>query len=255
MPGLRSCRQALPGTPQCFANAAAQRFATRSKDKPEGAPIDLEESCSGCLQQLSGRNCSSATEQKHPRTSRSRKGAVPTWYEVFPRSGISQEGVHGNFRDCESSAVPRLMGFDVVYFRPTYIWALVRKGKIELYTEAAAHSPPAALGNRRFFFLREGGNTTSHSYPLAHSKISSPFARAESQASPSVLDDAFSVFPELTPYVRDTSRMVRQASPTAHTVPENPPRNTGHFSAGFESPQWGATRVGRIKDAVFRFME
>ena len=81
------------------------------------------------------------------------------WYEMFPRSCVSEPGRHGTFKDCEAQ-LPRIaeMGFDVLYFPPIHpIGRSFRKGKNN-NRRCAAGRTGQPLGHRR----GEGGHKAVH---------------------------------------------------------------------------------------------
>ena len=73
-----------------------------------------------------------------------------SWYEMFPRSQVSEPGQHGTFADAER-ALPRIadLGFDVVYLPPVHpIGVTNRKGRNNsLVAEPGDPGSPWAIGS------------------------------------------------------------------------------------------------------------
>jgi starch synthase (maltosyl-transferring) len=78
------------------------------------------------------------------------------WYEMFPRSQVSEQGEHGTFRDA-ARALPRIanLGFDVVYLPPIHpVGTSFRKGRNNtLVAQPGDPGSPWAIGSE------DGGHT------------------------------------------------------------------------------------------------
>jgi starch synthase (maltosyl-transferring) len=148
---------------------------------------------------------------------RARFGA---WYELFPRSGASEPGRHGTFKD----ALARLpyvagMGFDVLYLPPIHpIGRSFRKGPNNTLTPGPDDpGSPWAIG------AEEGGHTAIHPQLGTLADFDRLVAAAREHGLEIALDIAFQCSPD-HPYVRAHPEWFRHRPDGTIKYAENPPK-------------------------------
>ena len=157
------------------------------------------------------------------------------WYELFPRSASTKEGVHGTFKD----VVGRLpyiknMGFDVVYLPPIHpIGTTARKGPNNtLNAEGDDPGCPWAIGSK------DGG----HKAVLAELGSIADFDTLAEEAKilgiDIALDIAFQCSPD-HPYVKEHPEWFYHRPDGSIKCAENPPkRYEDIYPINFECDDW-----------------
>ncbi len=160
-----------------------------------------------------------------------------SWYELFPRSTSTVEGVHGTFHDVEAR-LPYVasLGFDVLYFPPIHpVGRVNRKGRNNaLLAEPGDVGSPWAIGSA------EGG----HMDVLAQLGTLDDFrrlvVRAQEQGLEVALDIAFQCAPD-HPWVKEHPGWFRWRPDGTIQYAENPPKKYQDiFPFDFESDDWRA---------------
>lgn len=160
-----------------------------------------------------------------------------TWYELFPRSAGSREGIHGTFMDVQARLpVIAGMGFDVLYLPPIHpIGREQRKGKNNaLVTEDGDVGSPWAIG------AVEGG----HKAILKDLGTAEDFrvlvAAAQALGLEIALDIAFQCAPD-HPYVKEHPAWFKWRPDGSVQYAENPPKKYQDiYPFNFESEDWRA---------------
>jgi starch synthase (maltosyl-transferring) len=163
------------------------------------------------------------------------KARFSSWYEMFPRSCISNPGQHGTFIDCETR-LPYIsdMGFDVLYLPPIHpIGYRNRKGKNDT-TMAKAGDPgtPWAIGSQ------EGGHTAVHPKLGTLEDFRRFIAKAKEYGIEVALDLAFQCAPD-HPYVKEHPEWFRWRPDRTVQYAENPPKKYQDiYPLDFETENW-----------------
>ena len=163
------------------------------------------------------------------------KARFSAWYEMFPRSGSSQPGHHGTFKDCEGRlAYIASMGFDVLYFPPIHpIGQAHRKGKNNV-PGAGPDEPgsPWAIGSA------EGGHTDIHPQLGNLEDFHRLVTEAEKHGMEVAIDLAFQCTPD-HPYVKEHPEWFRWRPDKTVQYAENPPkRYEDIYPLNFETEKW-----------------
>jgi len=163
------------------------------------------------------------------------KARFSTWYEMFPRSCMSEPGQHGAFRDCEM-CLPYIseMGFDVLYFPPIHpIGYTSRKGKNNTPT-AKPDDPgtPWAIGSQ------EGGHNAVHPQLGTLEDFRRFITKAQERGIEVALDLAFQCSPD-HPYVKEHPEWFRWRPDGTVQYAENPPKKYQDiYPLEFETENW-----------------
>jgi starch synthase (maltosyl-transferring) len=150
------------------------------------------------------------------------RAAFSTWYELFPRSTVSEPGRHGTFRD----VIDRLghvadMGFDVLYLPPIHpIGRDHRKGR----NNASPRDPddpgsPWAIGSA------EGGHTAIHPQLGTIEDFRALVSACRDHGLELALDIAFQCSPD-HPWVREHPEWFRSARTGRSSTRRTRPRST-----------------------------
>ncbi|HEV2200252.1 MAG TPA: alpha-1,4-glucan--maltose-1-phosphate maltosyltransferase [Bryobacteraceae bacterium] len=163
------------------------------------------------------------------------RAGFSAWYEMFPRSCVSETGHHGSLRDCEAR-LPCIaaMGFDVLYLPPIHpIGHTFRKGKNnEIGAGPEDVGSPWAIGSE------EGGHTSIEPRLGTLEDFDRLIAKAQVHDIDIALDLAFQCSPD-HPYVRDHPEWFRRRPDGTIQYAENPPKKYQDiFPLDFETPQW-----------------
>ena len=157
------------------------------------------------------------------------------WYEMFPRSCISEVGRHGTFKDCETR-LPYIaqMGFDVLYFPPIHpVGYTSRKGKNN-NPSARVDDPgtPWAIGSQ------EGGHKAVHPQLGTLEDFRGLVSKAQDYGIEIALDLAFQCSPD-HPYVKEHPEWFRWRPDGTVQYAENPPKKYQDISPlEFETENW-----------------
>ncbi|MDY6893499.1 MAG: alpha-1,4-glucan--maltose-1-phosphate maltosyltransferase [Chloroflexota bacterium] len=163
------------------------------------------------------------------------KARFSTWYEMFPRSCVSDSSRHGTFQDCEK----RLryiaeMGFDVLYLPPIHPIGLTsRKGKNNS-TVAEPYEPgtPWAIGSE------EGGHKAIHPQLGTLADFRRFISKARDYGLEVALDIAFQCSPD-HPYVKEHPEWFRWRPDGTVQYAENPPKKYQDiYPLEFETDHW-----------------
>jgi starch synthase (maltosyl-transferring) len=163
------------------------------------------------------------------------KARFSSWYEIFPRSCVSELGYHGTFKDCEMR-LPYVsgMGFDVLYLPPIHpIGYSSRKGKNNS-PEAKADDPgtPWAIGSK------EGGHKAIHPQLGTLEDFRRFMAKAQEHGIEIALDLAFQCSPD-HPYVEEHPEWFRWRPDGTVQYAENPPKKYQDiYPLEFEIENW-----------------
>ncbi|HEY32056.1 MAG TPA: alpha-1,4-glucan--maltose-1-phosphate maltosyltransferase [Dehalococcoidia bacterium] len=148
------------------------------------------------------------------------KARFSTWYEMFPRSCMSEPGRHSTFKDCETR-LPYIseMGFDVLYFPPIHpIGHTSRKGKNNNPTAKAGDpGTPWAIGSQ------EGGHKSVHPQLGTLEDFRGFINKAREYGIEIALDLAFQCSPD-HPYVKEHPEWFRWRPDGTVQYAENPPK-------------------------------
>jgi starch synthase (maltosyl-transferring) len=157
------------------------------------------------------------------------------WYELFPRSAGTKEGVHGTFKD----VVTRLpyikeMGFDVVYFPPIHpIGTTARKGpNNSLKAGSGDVGSPWAIG------AKEGGHKSILSDLGSVADFEYLVEEAQNLGIDIALDIAYQCSPD-HPYVKEHPDWFYHRPDGSIKCAENPPkRYEDIYPINFECDDW-----------------
>ena len=164
-----------------------------------------------------------------------KRAGFSAWYEMFPRSCVSEPGRHGSLQDLEAR-LPCIsaMGFDVLYLPPIHpIGRTFRKGKNnEVEAEPEDVGSPWAIGSE------EGGHTSIERRLGTLEDFDRLIAKAKVHDIEIALDLAFQCSPD-HPYVREHQEWFRRRPDGTIQYAENPPKKYQDiFPLDFETPQW-----------------
>ncbi len=165
------------------------------------------------------------------------KARCSTWYEVFPRSCMSQlqPGQHGSFKSC-AERLPDLadMGFDVLYLPPIHpIGQTHRKGKNNTLT-----AEPDDVGSPWAIGADAGGHKSVHPQLGTLEDFRHLVARARALDMDIALDIAFQCSPD-HPYVQAHPEWFRQRPDGSIQYAENPPKKYQDiYPFDFETAHW-----------------
>jgi starch synthase (maltosyl-transferring) len=163
------------------------------------------------------------------------KALFSAWYEVFPRSCISQSGRHGTFKDCEAT-LPEIarMGFDILYLTPIHpIGKTNRKGKDNSpVAQPDDEGSPWAIGSD------EGGHKSIHPDLGTMEDFEKLLEKAKDYGMDMAMDLAFQCSPD-HPYVKEHPEWFRWRPDGTIQYAENPPKKYEDiFPLNFETEQW-----------------
>ena len=154
------------------------------------------------------------------------------WYEMFPRSAVSNDRPHGTFRDCESR-LPYIaeMGFDVLYLPPIHpIGETHRKGpNNDPRGDSKSVGSPWAIG------ASDGGHTAIHPELGTLDDFKRLIDAAKALNIELALDLAFQCSPD-HPYVTEHPEWFTTRPDGTIQFAENPPKKYQDiFPLNFES--------------------
>jgi starch synthase (maltosyl-transferring) len=148
------------------------------------------------------------------------KARFGTWYEMFPRSCVSEPGRHGTFRDC-IGRLPYIagMGFDVLYLPPVHpIGNSHRKGKNNVTVRDAGDvGSPWAIGSP------EGGHKAIHPHLGTLADFQALLRAARGYGIEIALDIAFQCSQD-HPWVKEHPEWFRIRPDGTVQYAENPPK-------------------------------
>ena len=164
-----------------------------------------------------------------------KRALYSSWYEVFPRSCSSREGVSGTFRDCERR-LPLIsqMGFDVLYLPPIHpIGFTNRKGKNNsLVAEQGDPGSPWAIGSDY------GGHKAIEPSLGTIEDFIDLINAATSYGMEIAMDLAFQCSPD-HPYVKSNPEWFRTRPDGTIQYAENPPKKYQDIVPfDFETTAW-----------------
>jgi len=163
------------------------------------------------------------------------KARCGTWYEMFPRSWMSEPGRHGTFKDCETR-LPYIseMGFDVLYFPPIHpIGYTSRKGKNNSPTAKTGDpGTPWAIG------AQEGGHKSVHPQLGTLEDFRKLVSKSHEYGIEVALDLAFQCSPD-HPYVKQHPEWFRWRPDGTVQYAENPPKKYQDiYPLEFDTENW-----------------
>ena len=177
-----------------------------------------------------------------------RRGAVGSWYEVFPRSWSGEAGKHGTFADlAERLDSVQQMGFDVLYLTPIHpIGRAHRKGRNNAVTAG-----PDDVGSPWAIGAAEGGHTAIH--PALGDRAD--FARLRHRAADLglelALDLAIQCAPD-HPWVSAHPEWFRHRPDGTIRYAENPPKKYQDIVPfDFACPAWEALWQALLEVVLF----
>jgi starch synthase (maltosyl-transferring) len=165
-----------------------------------------------------------------------RKNALfSSWYEIFPRSCVSQPGKHGTLKNCES-ILPEIarMGFDVLYFPPIHpIGKTKRKGKNNIIvSDLDDVGSPWAIGSE------EGGHKAVHPLLGTFEDFMRLIHKAGDYGIEIAIDLAYQCSPD-HPYVKEHPEWFRWRPDGTIQYAENPPKKYEDIvPLNFETDHW-----------------
>jgi starch synthase (maltosyl-transferring) len=165
------------------------------------------------------------------------KARFSAWYEMFPRSCVSQAGKQGTFKDCEKR-LPYIgsMGFDVLYLPPIHpIGRTFRKGRNNtLDPKPDDPGSPWAIGSK------EGGHKAIHPQLGTLADFKRLVKKAGEHDIEIALDIAFQCTPD-HPYVKEHPQWFRKRPDGTIQYAENPPKKYQDiYPLDFETDDWQA---------------
>ncbi len=165
-----------------------------------------------------------------------RKNALfSSWYEIFPRSCVSQPDKHGTFKDCEArlTEIAR-MGFDVLYFPPIHpIGKTKRKGKNNTFLVG-----PDDVGSPWAIGSDEGGHKAVHPAIGTIDDFVRFIHKAGDYGIEIAIDLAYQCSPD-HPYVKEHPEWFRWRPDGTIQYAENPPKKYEDIvPLNFETEQW-----------------
>lgn len=177
---------------------------------------------------------------------RARCGA---WYEMFPRSCVAGDAVHGSFASCiERLPYVAAMGFDVLYLPPihpigesrrkapnnTAPAADTQKSAVAVRLSADNPGSPWAIGGA------EGGHTAIHPQLGSLDDFRQLMAKARQLDIELALDFAIQCSPD-HPWVREHPQWFRHRHDGSIQYAENPPKKYQDiYPLDFETADWRA---------------
>lgn len=163
------------------------------------------------------------------------KALFSSWYELFPRSCLSEPGRHGTIKDCEK-LLPEIarMGFDILYHPPIHpIGKTNRKGKnnvIEVSPDDVGS--PWAIGSE------EGGHKSVHPHLGTIEDFEKLVKKAKENGMEIAMDMAFQCSPD-HPYIKDHPEWFRWRPDGTIQFAENPPKKYEDIiPLNFETEKW-----------------
>jgi starch synthase (maltosyl-transferring) len=163
------------------------------------------------------------------------KAGFSTWYEMFPRSCVSESGHHGTFKDCETR-LPYIteMGFDVLYFPPIHpIGYTSRKGK-----NNTPRANPGDPGTPWAIGSQEGGHKAVHPQLGTLEDFRRLVSKAQEYGIEVALDLAFQCSPD-HPYVKEHPEWFHWRHDGTVQYAENPPKKYQDiYPLQFETENW-----------------
>jgi starch synthase (maltosyl-transferring) len=163
------------------------------------------------------------------------KAQFSSWYEMFPRSCVSEPGRHGTLKDCEAR-LPYIasMGFDVLYFPPIHpIGRTHRKGK-----NGVPSGTPTDPGSPWGIGSQEGGHKAIHPQLGTLNDFRRFLDKAKEHGLEVALDVAFHCSPD-HPYVKEHREWFKIRPDGTVQYAENPPKKYQDiYPLDFETEQW-----------------
>ncbi len=180
-----------------------------------------------------------------------KRALFSSWYEVFPRSCSSREGVSGTLRDCERR-LPLIsqMGFDVIYLPPIHpIGFTNRKGKNNsLVAEEGDPGSPWAIGSDY------GGHKAIEPSLGTIEDFIDLINAATSYGIEIAMDLAFQCSPD-HPYIKSNPEWFKTRPDGTIQYAENPPKKYQDIVPfDFETDAWREL-WDELKSVVFFWLE
>ncbi len=176
------------------------------------------------------------------------RGAVGSWYEVFPRSWSGEPGRHGTLADlAERLDHVARMGFDVLYLTPIHpIGRAHRKGPNNTVTAA-----PDDVGSPWAIGAAEGGHTAIHPALGDHTDFARLRHRAAGLGLELALDLAIQCAPD-HPWVSAHPEWFRHRPDGTIRYAENPPKKYQDIVPfDFACPAWEALWQALLEVVLF----
>ncbi len=213
-----AAKRARGGDAKALRETVALLLSDESREKRTEAALADD------LRKLAGAWPDRSTATRHDRevivdVERDRAG-FSAWYELFPRSTATEEGVHGTFDDL-IARLPYVaeLGFDVVYLPPVHpIGRIHRKGKNNNPTCA-----PGEIGSPWAIGADEGGHQAVHPDLGTLDDFNRVVAAARDLGMEIALDMAFQCAPD-HPYAREHPEWFRHRPDGSIQYAENPPK-------------------------------
>jgi starch synthase (maltosyl-transferring) len=163
------------------------------------------------------------------------KALFSSWYELFPRSRLSEPGRHGTFEDC-IKLLPEIvgMGFDIFYLPPIHpIGRTNRKGKNNILQVGLDDvGSPWAIGSE------EGGHKSVHSQLGTLQDFERLIHKAKDQGIEIAMDLAFQCSPD-HPYIKEHREWFKWRPDGTIQFAENPPKKYEDIvPLNFETESW-----------------
>jgi starch synthase (maltosyl-transferring) len=209
--------------------------ALRKTDNGTRCSLALDEELAALIDRYPNRERATRYGKELPVHVDRRKARFSTWYEMFPRSCVSEPGRHGNFRDCESRLeYVAAMGFDVVYLPPIHpIGSTYRKGK-----NNKPEAGPEDVGSPWAIGSADGGHKSVHPQLGTLNDFDRLVRRASELGLEVALDLAFQCTPD-HPYVTEHPEWFRRRPDGTIQYAENPPKKYQDiYPLDFESKHW-----------------
>jgi len=164
-----------------------------------------------------------------------KRAGFSAWYEIFPRSCVSQPGTSGTFKDCEH-LVPEIarMGFDVLYLPPIHpIGKINRKGKNNtLSADSGDVGSPWAIGSD------EGGHKAIHPSLGTMEDFEGFVGTAKRFGIEIAMDIALQCSPD-HPYIKEHPEWFKWRQDGTIHYAENPPKKYEDIvPLNFETDDW-----------------
>ncbi|MFC2048553.1 alpha-1,4-glucan--maltose-1-phosphate maltosyltransferase [Chloroflexota bacterium] len=213
----------------------AESLRSREASTSAKANLALSQKIAKAISKYSDRQFATAYSKELVVVVDREKARFSAWYEMFPRSCMSEPGQHGTFKDCETR-LPYVskMGFDVLYFPPIHpIGNTSRKGKNNV-TNPQPDDPgtPWAIGSE------EGGHKAVHPELGTLVDFRRFVTKAQEQGLEVALDMAFQCSPD-HPWVKEHPEWFRWRPDGTVQYAENPPKKYQDiYPLEFENDHW-----------------
>jgi len=215
-----------------------REFVSTLKNETEiekAVSLALSEELSKVVDRYQDRDFATKYEKELAVVVEREKALFSSWFEVFPRSCISQPSKHGIFKDCEA-ILPEIakMGFDVLYFPPIHpIGKAKRKGKNNILV-----SDPEDVGSPWAIGSEEGGHKAVHPLLGTIEDFKRLIEKAKEYGIEIAMDLAYQCSPD-HPYVRENPEWFRWRPDGTLQYAENPPKKYEDIiPLNFEIEKW-----------------